>query len=296
MSAKVDKSPRYFIDYASLRLKEAQIDNYRKEAEIIASEAFGLSSVELYLEEYKPRAREIKILESILDKRCGHMPLAYILNKASFFGREFYVDENVLVPRPETEILVESVIKFFSSSNLCSKTVVDIGTGCGNVAISLTKHLSSCKIMATDICPKALEVARRNIEKFGLEANIVLLQGNLFEPLKAYKGSIDVIVSNPPYIGRTEMQKLSPEVKKEPHLSLYAAEKGLDYYQRLLSEGFYYLSKDSYMFLEVGYNQKDKVEEISLRSDKFELIDVIRDYRGFERVLIFKKKQDLWIK
>jgi release factor glutamine methyltransferase len=290
MSLKIGKSSRYFINYAESKLKEAEIDNYRKEAEILVSEIFGLSSIELFIEEHEPGTRQIQALEEALDKRCRHVPLAYIFNKASFYGSEFYIDERVLIPRPETEILVESVSNFLNSNKLSDKTVVDIGTGCGNIAISLTKHLSSCKIMATDICPKALEVARINVEKFGLEANIALLQGNLFEPLLDCKGLIDIIVSNPPYISQAEMQKLSPEVKKEPYRSLYAANNGLDYYQRILNEAFYYLSKNSYMFFEIGYNQKDKIEKISQESHKFDLIKTIRDYRGFERVLVFKKK------
>jgi release factor glutamine methyltransferase len=289
MSLKIGKSSRYFINYAESKLKEAEIDNYRKEAEILVSEIFGLSSIELFIEEHEPGTRQIQALEEALDKRCRHVPLAYIFNKASFYGSEFYIDERVLIPRPETEILVESVSNFLNSNKLSDKTVVDIGTGCGNIAISLTKHLSSCKIMATDICPQAIEVARKNIKNFGFEANITLLEGDLFAALKGYEGKIDVVVSNPPYISEVEMNGLSAEVSREPYISLYGGQDGLDLYRRFFQKAATYLSKNGLMVLEIGYNQAEALRLLSETSKNFSCLQIIKDYRKLDRVICCRK-------
>jgi release factor glutamine methyltransferase len=236
-------------------LKTCGIDNFPEESEILLCEAFNLKRFQLYTGDYEPGLGEIKKLKSWLGKRCQRIPLAYVINKAFFYGTEFYVDENVLIPRQETEILVDEILNICNSNKLDNIVIADLGTGCGNIAISLTKHLTSCKIMATDICPKALQVAKKNVERMGFETNIVLLQGDLFEPLKEYKNKIDILVSNPPYVSQSEMKKLSGEVKCEPRISLEAGNEGLDFYVRIIGEAISYLKPGGYIFLEIGNKQ-----------------------------------------
>jgi release factor glutamine methyltransferase len=270
-------------------LREAKIDGYLEEAEILICEALGVDRIEIYLNDYKPSEKQLKTLSTWLQKRTRHIPLGYIIEKAFFYGDEFYVNENVLIPRAETELLVDSVINLFKGNNLSNKTIVDVGTGCGNIAISLTKRLTSCKIMATDICPQAIEVARKNIKNFGFEANITLLEGDLFAALKGYEGKIDVVVSNPPYISEVEMNGLSAEVSREPYISLYGGQDGLDLYRRFFQKAATYLSKNGLMVLEIGYNQAEALRLLSETSKNFSCLQIIKDYRKLDRVICCRK-------
>jgi len=270
-------------------LKKEKVEGYLEEAEILLCEAFNIDRVRIYTDDYQPAPDQLKKLSIYLEKRSQRIPLGYVINKAFFYGNEFYVDENVLIPRPETEVLVDSVLKLFKGNKLSNKLIVDVGTGCGNIAISLTKHLTSCKIIATDICPQAIGVAKKNIKNFGLEANITLLQGDLFAVLENYKGKIDIIVSNPPYISEIEMNMLSREVKNEPYKSLYGGKDGLDFYRRFFKEASDYLAKDGLIFLEIGYNQSDLIRLLCEESISFSLLQIIKDYRKFDRVICCRK-------
>ena len=270
-------------------LKKEKVEGYLEEAEILLCEAFNIDRVRIYTDDYKPAPDQLKKLSIYLEKRSQRIPLGYVINKAFFYGNEFYVDENVLIPRPETEVLVDSVLKLFKGNKLSNKLIMDVGTGCGNIAISLTRHLTSCKIMATDICPQAIGVAKKNIKNFGLEANITLLQGDLFVVLENYKGKIDIIVSNPPYISEIEMNMLSREVKNEPYKSLYGGKDGLGFYRRFFKEASDYLAKDGLMFLEIGYSQSDLIRLLCEESNSFSLLQIIKDYRKFDRVICCRK-------
>ncbi|MDP8261367.1 MAG: peptide chain release factor N(5)-glutamine methyltransferase [Candidatus Kappaea frigidicola] len=270
-------------------LGRLKIEDYLQEAEILICEAFEIDRVKIYTGDYKPSEKQLKKLSTWLEKRSQHIPLGYVINKAFFYGNEFYVDENVLIPRSETEVLVESVVKLFKDNKLSNKLIADVGTGCGNIAISLTKHLTSCKIMATDICPQAIGVAKKNIENFGLEANITLLKGDLFRALENYKGKIDIIVSNPPYISEVEMDALSKEVRCEPYKSLYGGKDGLNFYKRFFQEAASYLSKDGLMFLEIGYNQGKSMRVMCEASENFSFLQIKKDYRKLDRIICCRK-------
>jgi release factor glutamine methyltransferase len=143
--------------------------------------------------------------------------------------------------------------------------------------------------MATDICPQAIEVARKNIKNFGFEANITLLEGDLFAALKGYEGKIDVVVSNPPYISEVEMNGLSAEVSREPYISLYGGQDGLDLYRRFFQEAATYLSKNGLMVLEIGYNQAEALRLLSETSKNFSCLQIIKDYRKLDRVICCRK-------
>ena len=288
MNMKIN-SLRDIKNYVVEVLKKAEIEVCSEEAEILICEAFDIDRLHIYTEDYKPSAKQLKKLSVWLQKRSRHIPLGYVINKAFFYGNEFYVDESVLIPRCETEVLVNSILKLFKDNELRGKMIVDVGTGCGNIAISLTKHLSSCKIMATDICPKAISVAKKNVNKFGLEANIALLQGDLFESLENYRGKIDVIVSNPPYISQVEMDLLSKEIEHEPYISLCGGKSGLDFYERFFQEAADYLTNEGLMFFEIGYNQGNSVRALCKASSSFRFLGIIKDYRQLDRVICCRK-------
>ncbi|MFA6987820.1 MAG: peptide chain release factor N(5)-glutamine methyltransferase [Acholeplasmataceae bacterium] len=187
-------------------------------------------------------------------------PLQYITGKQAFYGHEFYVNEDVLIPRWETEELVERLIIYiditFSDKKL---DILDIGTGSGCIAVTLAKETSNSNVVATDISEKALKIAQKNNEK--LETNVKFLVGDLFEPVKNM--SFDLIVSNPPYIPNGEA--IGPTVIHEPEVALYGGNKGLDFYERIIRESKNYINPHGLIAFEHAYNTKAELAELALK-------------------------------
>lgn len=187
-------------------------------------------------------------------------PLQYITGKQAFYGHEFYVNEDVLIPRWETEELVERLIIYiditFSNKKL---DILDIGTGSGCIAVTLAKETSNSNVVATDISEKALKIAQKNNEK--LETNVKFLVGDLFEPVKNM--SFDLIVSNPPYIPNGEA--IGPTVIHEPEVALYGGNKGLDFYERIIRESKNYINPHGLIAFEHAYNTKAELAELALK-------------------------------
>ncbi|WP_459129320.1 peptide chain release factor N(5)-glutamine methyltransferase [Guggenheimella bovis] len=243
-----------------------------REAKYLLMELFGYSPSEFFLRQDLElgELRENIFFEASKEREKGK-PIAYILGYAYFYGRRFEVNENVLIPRPETELLIEEV------KALKPKRVLDLCTGSGILAIT-TALETDAEVFASDISPEALEVARRNAEAH--ETNITFFEGDLFEPIE---GTFDVIVSNPPYIDSEELKTL--EVSKyEPKLALDAGKGGLDIYKRLIPEATKYLNPDGRLILEIGYDQKDSV--CAMLKESYEEIEVKKDYAGFYRVVV----------
>jgi len=230
-------------------------------------------------------------------------PSQYIIGEQEFWGLAFKVTRDVLIPRPETEILVEEAIKTVSSkSEVVSGnnniqltthdsrfTILDLCTGSGCIAVSLAKEIPDCHIYAVDVSEKALYVARENAERHGGVADrINFLQGDLFGPLKCLKlvKRVDLIVSNPPYIAKTMMKDLQPEIRDyEPEIAVYAGEDGLDFYRRIISEAPKYLAKDGCILLEMGYGQAEEIKKLIEQHKAFEHIDIKKDFAGIDRVI-----------
>ncbi|MDD4203770.1 MAG: peptide chain release factor N(5)-glutamine methyltransferase [Acholeplasmataceae bacterium] len=187
-------------------------------------------------------------------------PLQYITGKQAFYGHEFYVNEDVLIPRWETEELVERLIIYiditFSDKKL---DILDIGTGSGCIAVTLAKETSNSNVVATDISEKALKIAQKNNEK--LETNVKFLVGDLFEPVKNMR--FDLIVSNPPYIPNGEA--IGPTVIHEPEVALYGGNKGLDFYERIIRESKNYINPHGLIAFEHAYNTKAELAELALK-------------------------------
>ena len=170
----------------------------------------------------------------------------------------FYVDENVLIPRQDTEVLVEEVIKI--AKNIRAKKILDLCTGSGAIAVSLAKYLENTQITALDISGKALDVAIANAKNNHVQEKITFVESNLFQDLRQEK--YDIIVSNPPYIRRKEIATLDKEVRKEPKIALDGGEDGLDFYREIINKGYEYLKYGGYICLEIGYDQKEEVMQI----------------------------------
>ena len=185
-------------------------------------------------------------------------PIEHITHQKEFMKLSFYVDENVLIPRQDTEVLVEEVIKI--AKNIRAKKILDLCTGSGAIAVSLAKYLENTQITALDISGKALDVAIANAKNNHVQEKITFVESNLFQDLRQEK--YDIIVSNPPYIRRKEIATLDKEVRKEPKIALDGGEDGLDFYREIINKGYEYLKYGGYICLEIGYDQKEEVMQI----------------------------------
>ena len=221
---------------------------------------------------------EMSKIMNAVEKRLKHIPLGYIFGKSYFFGREFKVDENVLIPRQDTEILIEKICDDIKSKKE-NVSVLDIGTGSGAIAITIQKE-TGANVVAVDVSDGALEIAKHNANK--LEADVEFVKSNLFENVKE---QFDFIVSNPPYIESSVIETLDDEVKlNEPILALDGGEDGLDFYRKIVEQSPKYLNKGGKLYFEIGYNQADALKQ--LMKDKFKNVCVYKDYGNNDRVVV----------
>lgn len=217
-----------------------------------------------------------------IKKLCQGIPLQHITHRQEFMKMTFYVDENVLIPRPDTEILVEEVIKIAKKIN--AKNFLDLCTGSGAIAVSLAKYVEKSNITAVDISSKALNVARLNARNNKVEDRITFIESDLFKNIK--KEKYDIVVSNPPYIKKNVLKKLDEEVKKEPQIALDGGYDGLDFYRKIISSVDEYLKFHGYLCLEIGYDQKEAVEELIKAQGKYIDTYCKKDLCDNDRVII----------
>lgn len=231
-----------------------------------------------------------QLISQALRRRINGEPIQYIIGKAQFLGLEFKVNKDVLIPRPETEILVETAIKLGQGSRVIGDRlkILDIGTGCGCIAISLAKFLSNAEIYAIDVSIKSLKIAEENTKLNNV--NIKFMQGDLFNTYNPRPTTYNLIVSNPPYIPTAEINKLQPEIRYEPRIALDGGEDGLDFYRRLIQKSPPYLKPAGFLILEIGDKQKEAIEKIFQKDDIFEIIDIVQDYNNIDRVIVAKRK------
>ncbi len=268
-------------------LSAAKIDDAHTEAELLLCYTLEISNVQLYSEpERLLSATEIKHLHNFVQRRLSHEPTAYILKRCQFYGIDFYIDHRALIPRPETELLVEKTVEF-ARRQCPSKNqfvIADIGTGSGVIAISLALALPEARIYATDISPSALQVANINRRHYKEVGNRVkLLRGNLLEPLPE---PVNIIVANLPYIKNCELQTLSPEIINfEPIPALASGEDGLDKIRCLLSQAPGKMRPEGCLLLEVGHDQGETVSSIANSQFTQATIELIPDLSGINRVV-----------
>ncbi len=266
----------------------AAVENSRLEAELILRHVLGVSRSGLYLildEDVDPA--DLERIGSIARRRMEGEPLQYLLGSAGFFGLELEVREGVLVPRPETEILVERAIRFLGGIG-GNPEAVDLGTGSGAIAIAIAVSDPRVRVTATDISSVALEVAERNARRYDVADRIAFLRGDLFEPLRHLKGSVDLIASNPPYIPQANMRDLPIDVRREPREALSAGRDGLNFFRRIADKAPGYLKAGGIVILEVGDGQAERVADLLERAGLSD-VSIARDLRGHERVVSAKR-------
>ncbi len=223
-------------------------------------------------------------LSDIIKKVKKGYPLQYALGVWNFYGLDFKTDQRALIPRPETELLVEKILK----ANINKDKILDIGTGTGAIAISLAFNLKKSKVLGLDISKDAIELALENKEKFGLD-NVDFIVSDLFSSLEE---RFNLIVSNPPYINKKDYENLEKPLFYEPKNALVGGDDGLFFYKKIIAEAKNYLGNEGYLFLEIGYDQKDQIISL-LKENSYTNIQAYKDYNGFDRIVIGQVKEDL---
>jgi len=275
------------INIGTELLSQHQIEHARLNAEILISHLLRLERIDLYLNHDKPLTDdEFREYLGFLKRRAEGTPIQYLTRLADFFFHRFLIKEGVFIPRRETEVLVEEAGSHLKERE--NVTALDIGTGCGNIAISLASSFPSANVRGIDICTQAVSVARRNAKRLGVADRVEFLEGDLFQPISALDHSVDLIVSNPPYIKKQDLQNLPLEVKAEPIHTYYGGEDGLRVICRIVCEGAAYLCRGGMMALEIGSDQVGAVRELMERNDYGD-IHVVRDLSGNERVIRARK-------
>ena len=210
-------------------------------------------------------------------------PLQYIMQKQEFMGMDFFVNEDVLIPQPDTEILVETVLDICKKYGEQSLRILDLCTGSGAIAISLSKILNA-QVFASDVSTKALEVAEKN--NVLNNTKVEFIESNLFEQINGEK--FDIIVSNPPYIKNEEIKSLSKQVQNEPYIALAGGEDGLDFYRKIIDEAYKHMNKNCYLCLEIGYDQKEDLIKLIKQNENYEYENCIKDLSNNDRCIIAK--------
>ncbi len=268
-------------------LKTAGKPDFALEAALLLEQAAGLTRTERILREKEPLpAQADTIYQRFLSERKNGRPLQYILGEWEFMGLPFFVGEGVLIPRNDTEILVESILE---KQNDCG-TLLDIGTGSGCIPIALGKYGTFDKLLAVDISPTALAYAEKNAQRNGVE--ITFYESDLFTALpEEWKGRLDAVVSNPPYIRREEIPTLMQEVREfEPWNALDGGADGLDFYRRIIQESRKWLRTGGWLFFEIGYDQGKELLCL-MKDGGFVQTEIRKDLAGLDRVVFGRKTE-----
>jgi len=271
-------------------LKAAKIDNYTFEAELLLMDACGLSRVELFTQEDKAiLVEQEEKYNSYLRQREENRPLQYILGQCEFMGLPFSVGEGVLIPRDDTEVLVEAVLEVSKREKI--EKVIDVGTGSGCIPICLA-HYGKMQAIGVDISPKALDFSRRNGEQNHVA--VQWMESDLFSAVPSeWRGQFDAIVSNPPYIAKDVIEGLMPEVRNfEPRNALDGGEDGLDFYRRIVKGSHQWLRDGGWLFFEIGYDQGPALLSL-MREAGFCNCTVQKDLAGLDRVVFGKLERIL---
>ena len=285
-NGRTDLTWRELLDEGGARLSEAGVPDAGTDAWYLMEAAFGIDRVHYYLDQNRPiHAERLEKgygrYQEMLQKRAERIPLQQILGMQDFMGMTFSVDENVLIPRQDTETLVERVLRDYPEKDL---KLLDMCTGSGCIAISLAVKGGYESVTATDLSEEALKVAERNAKTH--QKKIIFRQGDLFSALpRTEAGTFDIITSNPPYIPTAVIATLEPEVREhEPMMALDGTEDGLRFYRQIAQEAGTWLKPGGAIYLEIGYDQGEAVSGL-LREAGFDKVRVVKDLPGKDRVV-----------
>jgi len=262
---------------------EKGVENPRLDAEVLLSHIIGKDRLYLYVHFDQPlEERELAAFREAVKKRVARLPVAYIIGNKEFMGLDFEVSPAVLIPRPDTEILVETALKRLATID--SPRILDIGTGSGAICVSMLVKLPSARGIAVDISPAALSVAKSNADRHQVTERLTFCLGDLFVPVADQV--FNAILSNPPYIREADIAGLTPEVRQEPSQALVGGKDGLDFYRRIINGGKKYLATGGFIAMEVGVGQAQLVAVMAEHTGFFKVSEIVKDYGGIERVVV----------
>ena len=269
------------INNGSRQLKNKNIYSHKLDSEILLSKVLNKTREELLINlNQKVEPQKITYFHRLIDRRSSKEPIAYILKKKEFWSKNFFVNSNTLIPRPETELMVEKIVKIFKTKDIF---VLDIGTGTGCILLSILSELQNSKGIGIDISQKAIEIANANLKKHKLTQRTKFYKRSLNE---IYHNKFDLIVSNPPYIVKKDIKNLNEDIKKfEPKLALDGGNDGLDVIKKVIYKSRSILKIKGMLALEIGNEQFKKVSKI-LRSNKFKTRYLVKDYRENVRCIL----------
>lgn len=276
---------------AAHRLAQSRIARPRVDAEVLLANVLATSRLDLHTHRDRPlTADQESLYWELIERRAEGEPVAYLCGHKEFFSLAFYVNRSVLIPRPETEHVVEAAIEKIEavSRDRHNPTFFDIGTGCGAIAVAVLCNVACARAIASDISTEALAVARRNAERHGVADRLRLVCGDLLEP---FGSAADLVVSNPPYVAMAEGDRLAPEVRRyEPAEALFAGDDGLAVIRRLIEAAPGRLAGGGWLILELGCGQDAAVRQILLSDGRWVDVEIRCDLSGIPRVMIARKR------
>ena len=280
------------IRWTDERFRREGLSTPRLDAEVLLAETLGVDRVGLYTHFDQPlHPEELARFKKLIQRRLQREPVAYIIGRREFWSLTFKVTPDVLIPRPETEILIAEALKVVSAPARTGRNfrILEIGTGSGAISIVLAKEFPSASLVATDLSAKALAIAQENASRLGVGERIQFLRGDLFAPLEK-ESTFELIVTNPPYIAEGDFPSLPPEVRGfEPRLALDGGKDGLAFFRRVLSIAAEFLSPGGWFLAEIGAGQEEKIRQIAGANPELASGAFVPDLAGIKRVFKVRK-------
>lgn len=280
------------LKWTTAYFKSHNIENPRASSEILLAHALNLRRIDLYLRYDQPLVRrELDQFKATIKKRIKKEPVAYIVGRKEFWSMDMALNRNVLIPRPETECLVEAVLDEFPQESISGpRRILELGTGSGAIILALASQRAKDIFFASDRFYQILELAKQNAKRHHLDGRIQFFCGSWLSPVSADGPPFDIIVSNPPYIKTGQIDKLQPEIHLyEPRLALDGGADGLFCLRQIIETAHLFLSGNGSLFLEIGYDQKDEVQKIADTCGRYKFVAFTKDYGGNDRVVQIRK-------
>jgi len=276
------------LNAASDYLKNKRIKSARLNSELLLAHILNCKRLELYLSFDRPlQKNETDSYRELLKRRGTFEPLQYIIGKVEFYGLEFVVNSAVLIPRPETELLVEAIIESAKTDH--GINILDIGSGSGNISIALAKNIPNCKVIGIDISEEAIEISKRNAELNKVENQVMFVNKDVSNGIEIKENRFDIVVSNPPYVSLEDFVSLDSELRLfEPKIALTDEGDGLSFYRKIVPLSGSLLNNTGKIFLEIGAGQSEAVKQLLIDSD-YNNINVKKDYSDIERIIVGEK-------
>lgn len=271
------------------------IDSARLDAEVLLAHVLGSGRLDLYVRYDEPVGPEHLVrYRELVSRRARREPLKYILGRTEFLSLPLVVDERVLIPRPETELLAERAIELLRRELPSGpKIVIDVGTGSGAIAVAIAKSLPDVVVHATDTSPGALKVAEDNARQLGVQDQVTFHQGDLLEPVAELAGQVHLVASNPPYVAESDYETLAPELTFEPREALVSGPTGLEVIEKLVTTAADILRGGGVLLCEIGAGQASGVRQLLERTEAYESVTFRWDYAGIERIVEARKKSPI---